>query len=138
MNNKFLVHILVVFGIFLLVPAITHAAIVTCGGSAAAMCTLCDLVKGFNTIIQYIMKISIGVALLALAIGGVLYIVSAGESSAMEMAKSTMKNAIIGFIIVFAAWLIVNTTISYLGANGTLGMNSATKWGEFNCSATGK
>ena len=84
------------------------------------------------------MKITIGLALLAMAIGGVLYIVSAGESSAMEKAKSTIKSAAIGFVIIFAAWLIVNTTISYLGVSGTLGMNSTTTWGQFDCSATGK
>lgn len=112
--------------------------IIQCGRHGQQMCTLCDLIKGINTVIQYIMKIAIGVALLALAIGGIMYAVSAGESSAMELAKSTIRNAAIGFVIVFAAYLIVNTTITYLGVTQTLGMKTATTWGQFDCTATGK
>ena len=111
------------------------SGIVQCGRPGGQMCTLCDLIKGINKIIHYIMDIAIFVALLAMAIGGVLYVVSAGESAAMEMAKSTIMNAAIGFVIVFAAWLIVNTTITFLGVNETLGMKTATTWGDFNCSA---
>lgn len=112
--------------------------IVQCGRPGGKMCTLCDLIAGFNTIIKYLIKIGIGVALLAMAVGGVFYIVSAGESAMMEMAKSAIKNAAIGFVIVLAAWLIVNTLISALGASGTLGMSSTTTWGDFDCNATGK
>ena len=121
---------------------VASTGIIQCGRPSGAgtgqMCTLCDLIAGFNTIIQYIMKIAIGVALLALAVGGVLYIVSAGESAAVETAKSTMKNAAIGFVIVFAAYLIVDTTLLYLGKTESLGMSTSTKWGEFDCNATGK
>lgn len=112
--------------------------IVPCGQTGGQMCTLCDLIKGFNTVIQYIMKIAIGVALLALAIGGIMYVVSAGDTGAIETAKTTIKNAAIGFVIIFAAYLIVNTTITYLGANPTLGMKTTTTWGQFDCTATNK
>lgn len=108
--------------------------IVPCGRGGQLMCTLCDLIRGFNIIIQYIMKIAIGGALLAIAIGGILYTISAGESAAMEMAKSTIKNAVIGFIIIFSAWLIVNTTIEYIGTKSDLGIG-VTSWGEFECNA---
>jgi hypothetical protein len=123
------------------IPGSTEAGgIIQCGRPGQKMCTLCDMIKGFNAIIQYIMKIAIGVALLALAIGGVMYVVSAGESAAMETAKSTIKNAAIGFVIIFAAFLIVNTTMQYIGTiknvNGdpTLGIN-ITSWGQFDCTA---
>lgn len=112
------------------------SGIVKCGRPGQNMCTLCDLIKGFNEVIQYIMKIAIGVALLAMAVGGVLYVVSAGESGTMEMAKSAITNAAIGFVIVFAAYLIVNTTVTYLGTTGTLGMKTATTWGQFDCAAS--
>jgi hypothetical protein len=112
--------------------------IVKCGRPGQPMCTLCHLIAGFNVIIQYIMKIAIGVALLALAIGGVMYVISAGESAMMEMAKTTIANAAIGFVIVFAAFLIVNTSMQYLGTiknaagEPTLGIN-ITSWGNFDC-----
>jgi hypothetical protein len=86
------------------------------------------------------MKIAIGVALLAMAIGGVMYVVSAGDSGLIDNAKSTIKNAAIGFVIIFAGYLIINTTITYVGArkddngNVTFGMN-ITSWGQFDCTA---
>ena len=119
-----------------MVPGTTEASgIIQCGRPGQQMCTLCDMIKGFNKIIHYIMEIAIGVALLALAIGGILYVVSAGESAAMETAKTTIKNGMIGFVIIFAAYLIVNTTITYLGTNSTLGMQTTTTWGQFDCTA---
>ena len=116
------------------------SGIVQCGRPGGHMCTLCDLIAGFNRVIQYIMKIAIGVALLAMAIGGVLYVVSAGESAMMEKAKSAITNAAIGFVIVFAAFLIINTTMQYLGTikstagEPTLGI-TITSWGQFDCTA---
>ncbi|EKE19869.1 MAG: hypothetical protein ACD_8C00094G0013 [uncultured bacterium] len=122
------------------VPFSAKAAIITCG-TGREMCTLCDLISGMNTVIQYLMKISIGVALLAVTIGGVMYIVSAGDSGLIDQAKSTMKNAAIGFVVIFAGWLIINTTITYIGSRKdattgkpTFGMN-ITSWGEFDCAA---
>jgi hypothetical protein len=98
------------------------------------MCTLCDLIKGINDIVQFLMKISIGIALLAITIGGILYIVSSGDSGMMDKAKSAIKNALIGFIIVFSAYLIVNTTIVYLGTKTDLGISA--HWGTFDCNRT--
>lgn len=124
------------------VPGTTtnNTGIITCGRPGQEMCTLCDLIKGMNTIIQYLMKLAIGVALLAMSIGGVMYIVSAGDSDLIKQAKSTMKNAAIGFVIIFAAFLIIDTTINYIGAKknaagaSTFGMNIVS-WGKFDCNA---
>lgn len=113
--------------------------IITCG-RGQNMCTLCDLIGGMNNIIQYLMRISIGVALLAMAVGGVMYIVSAGDGDLIKSAKGTMTNAAKGFVIIFTAFLIINTTINYIGSKknasgvATFGMN-ITSWGKFDCSA---
>jgi hypothetical protein len=119
-----------------IVPGTTvgESKIITCGRPGQHMCHLCDLVKGFYNIIKYIQGIAIGVALLAMAIGGIIYIVSAGESGMMETAKSAIKNAAIGFVIIFASYLIVNTTIVYLGTKAGLGINAS--WGTVDCNST--
>jgi len=151
MNKKMLFAVLLIASMFLFgiqeLQAATSSStastttssggIIKCGRSGS-MCTLCDIIKGFNDIIKYIMKIAVGVALLALAIGGVMYVVSAGESAAMETAKTTIKNAATGFVIIFAAYLIINTAITLLGTNSTLGMKTTTTWGQFDCTATNK
>jgi hypothetical protein len=124
-----------------IIPGTTEAGgLVQCGRPGQNMCTLCDLIRGMNIIIHYLMQLAIGVALLAMAIGGVMYIISAGDSGMVGKAKETMKNAAIGFVIIFAGYLIINTTITYLGAktdakgNATFGM-SITSWGNFECNA---
>ncbi len=119
-----------------LVPGQTtdNSGLIKCGRPGQNMCTLCDLIKGINDIVQFLMKISIGIALLAITIGGILYIVSSGDSGMMDKAKSAIKNALIGFIIVFSAYLIVNTTIVYLGTKTDLGISA--HWGTFDCNRT--
>lgn len=106
--------------------------IVKCGRSGQQMCTLCDLIRGMNYVIQYIMKIAIGVGLLAITIGGVMYVVSAGDKGLINQAKGTMQNAGIGFVIIFAGWLIINTLISYIGIQDGMGID-VTSWGQFDC-----
>ena len=114
----------------------TGGGIVTCGRSGGTMCTLCDLIKGIYDIVNYLIKIAIGIAVLAICIGGVLYIVSAGDPGLIEMGKKAMKNAIIGFIVVFAAVLIIDTLILYLGAKSDLGISADWKSFSFNCTST--
>ena len=120
--------------------ASTQSAIVQCGRSGQSMCNLCDLIAGLNNVIQYIMKIAIGVSLFMMTVGGVIYIISAGDSGMIGTAKTTMKNAAIGFIIVFAAYLMVDLTIRYMGTRTneagepTFGITSSS-WGRFDCSA---
>ncbi|HEX8974517.1 MAG TPA: pilin [Patescibacteria group bacterium] len=127
------------------VPGTTtdNSGLVPCGRPGQRMCGLCDMISGINGIIQYIMKISIGLALLAITIGAVMYVVSAGDSGMTGDAKNTMKNAGIGFAIVFTAWLLINTTIWILGtqtnSNGepTMGINIVS-WGQFDCTANNR
>ena len=120
------------------------SAIITCGRHGQNMCTLCDLIAGLHNIIIYIEKIAVGVGLLAVTIAGVMYIVSGGDSGLIGKAKTTMKNAAIGFVIIFAGWVIVNTAIMGIGSikktdasgtpQATFGMQ-ITGWGQFDCSA---
>ena len=48
-------------------------------------------------------------ALLMITIGGIMYILSAGNQSTAGTAKTVVKDAITGLIIVFITWLILNT-----------------------------
>lgn len=112
--------------------ASNDAGIISCGRSGRPMCTICDIIAGMNTIIQYLIKISIGLALAVMTIAGIIYIVSAGDTGIIGTAKSAMKNAVIGFFVVLGAWVIVNTLITSLGAKPDLGIQ-VTGWGNFQC-----
>jgi len=114
----------------------TGGGIVTCGRSGGTMCTLCDLIKGISDIVKYLRNIAIGIAVLALTIGGVMYVVSAGEPGMIEMAKTTMKNAGIGLVIVLAAYLVISTTILYIGTKSDLGIGASWYSFTFDCGTT--
>lgn len=125
-----------------IIPGTTgeESQFIKCGRAGQRMCTLCDLIAGLNLVIQFIMKTSIGIGILAFAAGGVMYIISAGDPGMKGKANKTMENAAVGFVIIFAGWLIVNTLITALGSrtdnngNTTFGMN-ITGWGKFDCTA---
>lgn len=113
---------------------------IKCGRAGQRMCTLCDLILGLNDVIRFIMRVSIGIGILAFTAAGVMYIVSAGDPGLKGTANTTMKNAVIGFVVILASWLIVNTVILSLGSktdaqgNATFGMK-ITGWGKFECAA---
>lgn len=108
------------------------SGIIKCGRAGQNMCKLCDLIVGINTIIQYGFMIAIIVALTFIVVGAVIYIVSAGNTGVIETAKGAMKNAAIGILIVFCAWLIINTSLRVLGARSDLGIGVA-GWSSFTC-----
>ncbi|MFZ2299668.1 MAG: pilin [Candidatus Moraniibacteriota bacterium] len=114
-------------GIFLfsLVPAFVplsaEAALVPCGRSSGTAeeqkpCTVCHLVVGGNGIINWGLKIMTFVAIAVIVAMGIFYIVSTGDEGMMQTAKGGIKAALIGFAVMLAAWLIVNTTLKILTA----------------------
>lgn len=76
---------------------------------------------GFEQIVQMIVnfsKLILGVvgslALLMFVYGGIMFIISQGNEEKITSAKNILKNAAIGIIIVFTAWIIVNFVIMAL------------------------
>ena len=59
------------------------------------------------------------VALILIIYGGFKYILSTGEPSKVTTAKTTITNAIIGFIIAMLATLIINTIIMIIGGSAS-------------------
>ncbi|MEI8344259.1 MAG: pilin [Candidatus Moraniibacteriota bacterium] len=119
-----------------MVPGTTASGgIISCGRGGQPMCTLCDLIIGIHAIIIYLLKIAIGLALTIFTVAGVMYIVSVGNSGMIELAKGAMKNAILGFVIILAAWLMINTLLLVIGARTNLGITGVTVWGKFECAA---
>ena len=66
-------------------------------------------INGFiATVIQWLLAIAFGIAVLFLIIGGFWYITSAGNEEQAEKGKGTVINAIIGIVIIVLAYVIVN------------------------------
>ncbi len=137
-KNTLLVILFVGLVFFLFLPLISQAGIVPCGGTGQPICTLCHLVIGIHDLIDYGFKIVVFVALVAIVISGIMYVVSAGNEQMMQTAKSFIKTTLAGFAIVLGAWVIVNTTIWLIGAKGSsdtggvLGIG-VVSWNKFDC-----
>jgi hypothetical protein len=143
LNFKVLVFAFIFISVLavLLFPAVSHASpLVPCGRSdqGGTMCTLCDFIVGIKGLIDYGFKIMVFVALVMLVISGVVYIVSAGNTGMMDMAKGLLKNVLIGFSIILGAWLIINTIMLIMGTKGSgdeggvLGIKIE-RWDKFKC-----
>jgi hypothetical protein len=139
--KKFSLFFVLVVTFFLIFSSVSHAALVPCGRSdqGGTMCTLCDFIIGIKGLIDYGFGIMVFVALAMLVIAGIVYIVSAGNSGMMETAKGLLKNVLIGFSIILAAWLIVNTVMWAIGTKeannpegGGLGIQ-VNSWNNFTC-----
>ena len=133
--------VLIVFSGFFAFSAQAQAAgIVPCGRTDSDAtadekkpCTLCHLLVGIQRIIDYGFKIMAFVALVMLVVGGIWYIVSAGNEGMISTAKDIIKGTLFGFAIVLLAWVFVNQTLVLLaGENSDMNI-SQTNWNSFTC-----
>lgn len=88
-------------------------------GAEAARCDGCpsDLfgeTGAFKQVTNTILYIVGIVAVIMLIVGGIRYVVSGGDSKKVTDAKNTVLYAIIGLVIAFFAYAIVNFVISSL------------------------
>ena len=102
-----------------LMIAPTVSALTLQEGAEAARCDGCPadlfgdmgVFKQVTNVILYIVGI---VAVIMLIIGGIKYVISGGDAKKVTDAKNTVLYAIIGLIIAFLAYAIVNFVISAL------------------------
>lgn len=76
--------------------------------------TLGEVVSG---IIPWVFYIAGFALLLMLVFGGFQLLTSAGDKNAMEAAKKRITNSIVGFVIIFASYWIVQLVGKILGIN---------------------
>lgn len=79
-----------------------------------------NTVFGFiTTIVQWILGITLGVAVLYLIYGGFRYVTSGGNETSAEVGRKTVMNAIIGIVIIILSYVIVNVVANFvLGSAG--------------------
>ena len=68
----------------------------------------------FTTIINVLLFIIGAISVIMLIIGGIRYTVSGGDSGAVTSAKNTILYAIIGLVVAFLAFAIVNFVLTSL------------------------
>lgn len=82
----------------------------TCpGGNFGALClNATDLQKVISNGINFIFVVAAMLALVFLIIGGVKWLTSQGEKEGVNKARETIVAAIVGLVIIFLSYLIIN------------------------------
>lgn len=99
-------------------------------------CSACNLVYLANAVIQWLIGFLTILFAVLMAVAGWGLVVSGGNQSALDAAKEKFTNAVIGFIIILAAWLVIDTIIRGLvGADGMIegSTSGAFFWAEVQC-----
>ncbi len=81
--------------------------------------SLSDLIKIIFKIARMILGITGSLALLMFVVGGIMLMISGGNSENVDKGKKIITGAVWGIVIVFTSWLIVNFIIIAL-TNGNL------------------
>ena len=74
----------------------------------------CGLTQAFQTIVNFsrlIVVLTGSAALLVFIYGGIMWIIAAGNQERIQKGKAALQAAAIGIVIIFGAWLLVNTII---------------------------
>ena len=110
---------ILICGVFAFVTVCNASALTLQEGAQAAQCTGCPsdlfgntgVFKQVTNTILYIVGI---IAVIMLIIGGIKYVLSGGDGKKVTDAKNTVLYAIIGLVISFFAYAIVNFVITAL------------------------
>lgn len=98
---------------------------------ALGQCSVSDIVQLFLNAATVIFGISGSFFILTFVIGGFTWLTSAGASGGLQKGLNIMRDAVVGLIIIFAAYIIVNSTLS-LVTKGTLPDNGTNLEGTLN------
>lgn len=100
--------------------------IIDCSGDNASLatCKAAGLSIGGSlaTVIQFLFVIAVILALGFLIYGGIRWITSGGDKAGVETARNTIIASIIGLIVVFLAYMIINLVLTFLTGKGIGGI----------------
>ena len=139
---KTLFLILVLFS--LLTPAFALATdvdqgLVSCGNDinhsgkieSDEACGLCHLFQLINNILNWVLLIIIPIiAPIFIVIGGIYLLIARGDPEMFSKGKNVLTAAVIGLIIVYTAWVLLSTVLTFLGVANWTGLGS---WWQIAC-----
>jgi len=138
--KKIILTTFLLFFLLFLAPNRLEAACPTSGlvpcGTAGCPCQLCHLAVLFQNIIKFVFVIVIVIAIFMFTLAGFMFLVGGENPGLIHQAKQIISAVAFGLIIMFAAWLIVNTILTFSGLiNPNFGWDP-TKWFQVNCPLT--
>lgn len=96
-------------------------------GETLKTMTLAEFVK---LLIRYVFRISGILAFVMIVYGGILYLISGGDAKKQKSAQEKIAGAVIGLILLFAFWLILNTINPDILRAPKISINSGGNGGE--------
>lgn len=127
MLNK-LLFILIVL-LFILTPLLIQAGLVPCGTSETEPCTICHFWLLGSNIINFItFDLGIPVAALLFLTAGIVLLTSGDNEERRNLGKKIFRNTVIGLIIIFASWLLIDSFFKTIAKDEFSGA-----WNKFEC-----
>lgn len=84
-------------------------------------CNFCFLLLMISNIMNFLIMLASGIAVLFVIITGLLFITSSGDAGRKSQAKTALKYVLIGFIVIFIAWIIIDFLLIAFGYLDPLG-----------------
>ncbi|PIE00619.1 MAG: hypothetical protein CSA81_13600 [Acidobacteria bacterium] len=101
------------------------------GNDIQKTCTICHLFILLKNLLDLMTSLLIIVSLFMITIGGVIYIISAGNAKMVGIAKGLITKTLTGFLIFLLAWLIIFTVLKFLSFK--FGAVEGGKWWTIEC-----
>lgn len=76
-----------------------------------------SLAEAFGLAINIVMGVGISLTIIFLILGGIQYMTAKGDQKAAQEARTSLTNAVIGFIVVIGAFTIRTVLLNILGAD---------------------
>lgn len=112
MKKIFIAGILSLALLMSVVPLFTNAALVTCDPASGKTCGIKEFFEMMAGVYKFlILQIAAPLAIIALIIGGIFMMISAGNPNLFSTGKKILYTAIIGLVLVLCSYLIINFII---------------------------
>ncbi|MGB9726568.1 MAG: hypothetical protein ACP5OX_00680 [Minisyncoccia bacterium] len=124
-----------IFSLFLFLnPFFSQAAgLVPCGGPEEPECTICDLLVLLQNIIEFVIRAAFIICIVLIIYGGFRWLLSFGNKDNIAIGQKTIFNALVGLLIVLAAWLIIHTIFWLLSPKIEGIDNLKSTWFKLEC-----
>ncbi|UZE93335.1 MAG: hypothetical protein ACKKMV_01230 [Candidatus Nealsonbacteria bacterium] len=124
--------------------AICEGPIVPCGRYGKPACNLCHIFELLNNILKFFLTCLLPITVvLMITIAGFMFIVAhfggtemlaggqKGGPALLSQGKKAITAVVIGFIIIFASWVFLNTFLGAIGIAEWTGLKES--WWEIKC-----
>ncbi|MDP3990750.1 MAG: hypothetical protein Q8P63_00355 [Candidatus Nealsonbacteria bacterium] len=126
--------LLVLLFLFLNIEPVQAAGLVPCGGQGEASCQFCHFFVLLNNIIELVVFRLVPIfAALMLVIGGIMFFLGGAKASMLLQAKGILTSVAVGLIIIFSAWVVVNTLLTKSGIVDPVRGRAIWEWNKIEC-----